>query len=58
MWTADHLLFPLAEAKLADRDQEALIEQYNSIETMIGNDVDVELKVILEELPSEEGRVA
>lgn len=58
MWKADHLLFPLAIAKLAERDQEALIEQYNSIETMIGNDIDVELKAILEELQSEEERVA
>lgn len=58
MWRADHLLFPLAKARLADRDQEALIEQYDSIETMIGSDVVVELKAILEELSLDEGRVA
>ena len=58
MWRTDHLLFPLAKAKLADRDQEALIEQYDSIETMIGSDVNLELKAILEELSLDEGRVA
>ncbi len=49
MWKADHLLFPMADAVLSVADQKALLEQFDSIEGTVGREMQLQLRMIVEE---------
>ena len=49
MWKADHILFPLADDLLSERDQGVLVEQFAWIESAVGGDGDEQLRAIAAE---------
>ncbi len=49
MWKADHLLFPLADELLSAVDQEVLVQQFAWIESVVGKDVNEQLRTIVAE---------
>lgn len=58
MWKADHLLFPLADELLSEADQRVLVDQFEWIESVVGSDVNEELRAIVAEFLPSEPRVA
>lgn len=50
MWKADHLLFPLADSILSPADEQALVEQFDSIEQMVGKGTSMQLRALVKEL--------
>jgi len=49
MWKADHILFPLADELLSETDQGVLVEQFAWIESVVGSDVNEQLRAIVAE---------
>jgi hypothetical protein len=49
MWKADHILFPLADDLLSEKDQGVLIEQFAWIESAVGGNADEQLRAIATE---------
>jgi len=49
MWKADHLLFPLGDELLSEADQQVLIQQFDWIESVVGSDIDEQLRAIVAE---------
>ena len=49
MWKADHILFPLADELLSERDQRVLVEQFAWIESAVGGNVVEQLRAIVGE---------
>lgn len=58
MWKADHLLFPLADELLLRSDQEVLIQQFDWIESVVGGDINEQLRAIVAEFRPESTRAA
>jgi hemerythrin-like domain-containing protein len=57
MWKAEHLLFPLADELLSEADQCVLIEQFDWIESVVGSDVNEQLRAIVAEFRPEPSRL-
>lgn len=53
MWKADYLLFPLADSILSPADEQALVEQFDSIEQMVGKGMSMRLRALINELRPE-----
>ena len=49
MWKADHLLFPLVDELLSEEEQQVLIQQFDWIESVVGSDIDEQLRAIVAE---------
>lgn len=49
MWKADHILFPLADELLSEKDQDVLILQFAWIDKAVGSGVDEQLRAIVAE---------
>ena len=58
MWKAEHLLFPLADELLSEMDQSVLIQQFDWIESIVGAEINGELRAIVAEFRSEPTRAA
>jgi len=44
MWKVDHILFPLADELLSETDQGVLVEHFAWIDSVVGSDVDEQLR--------------
>jgi hemerythrin-like domain-containing protein len=58
MWKAEHLLFPLADELLSEADQCVLIQQFDLIESVVGSDLNEQLRAIVAEFRPEPSRAA
>lgn len=58
MWKAEHLLFPLADELLSETDQGVLIQQFDWIDSVVGADMNEELRAIVAEFRPEPSRAA
>ena len=58
MWKAEHLLFPLADELLSEMDQSVLIQQFDWIESIVGAEINGELRALVAEFCSEPTRAA
>jgi len=58
MWKAEHLLFPLADELLSETDQGVLIQQFDWIDSIVGAEINGELRAIVAEFHPEPTRAA
>jgi hemerythrin-like domain-containing protein len=53
MWKAEHLLFPMADELLSETDQLVLIQHFDWIESIVGSDINEQLRAIVAEFRRE-----